>query len=86
MVGYQHADPPRTQLLHDLLNVHDGERIYAREGLVQQYEARLDRQASGNLGSPPFAPEQMIGPGVPDIGNVQLIQQRFQPVISIALF
>src|SRR5439155_19648858 len=41
VVGDQHADPAMPQPRHDRLNVVHGDRVHAREGLVEQHELGL---------------------------------------------
>src|SRR5690606_17750363 len=44
VVGDQHADAALGELAHDLLDVHHGNRVDAREGLVEQDETRCSSQ------------------------------------------
>src|SRR6516165_417621 len=55
MVSDQHADAALGELADDALDVEDGERIDAGEGLIEQHEPWLGRQSTGYLDAPPLA-------------------------------
>src|SRR5262245_4576839 len=48
VVGDEHPDPATRELADDALDVENGERIDAREGLVEQHEARFHRERAGD--------------------------------------
>ena len=55
VVGNQHADAARFEELDDFLDVDDGNRVDASEGLVQEDEARLHGQYAGDFDAAAFA-------------------------------
>ena len=55
MVGDQHTDAAFLEEAHDALNFNDGNRINPGKGLVEQHEARVGGQRTGDFDAPPFA-------------------------------
>jgi len=49
------------------------------ERFVQQDESRIGGKCAGNLGTSPFAARQADSGIVADVGDVQIVQQGFQP-------
>src|SRR5690606_19304975 len=54
MIRDQHADAASLQVLHQLADVADRERVDAGEGLVEQHDRRIGGERSGDLAAPPF--------------------------------
>ena len=52
VVGYQHADAAVAQVVDDLLDVADGDRVDAGKGLIQQDEIGFGGQCPGDLNAP----------------------------------
>jgi len=57
----------------------DRDRVDAREGLVQQDEARLRGQGPGDLGPPALTARYQIPARAPDVLKAEFLQQVLQP-------
>ena len=67
--------PSPRQVLHDALQLRDGDRVDAGERLVEQEELRLDGQRPGDLRAPPLAAREGVG-GLPaQVRDAQLVEQ-----------
>ena len=60
MVGDQHADAAIVQVLHDLLDITDCNRINACERFVEQDEARIGCQCACDFDAATFAAGQAL--------------------------
>ena len=54
VIGHQNANTDIAQVLNDLLDVDNRNRVDAGKRFVQQYETRLGCQCPGNLKTPPL--------------------------------
>ena len=79
MVGNEDADSTRFQIENDLLQLEDGNRVNAAEGLIEQDELGLDTERARNLYAPPFAAGQGVAPGSADMGQIELADEPFSP-------
>ena len=79
VVGDQHADAARLEVEDDLLDVGDGDRVDARERLVEQHELRRDDQRAGDLDPAPLAARQGVGGRLGQRRQAQLGEQLAQP-------
>jgi hypothetical protein len=75
MISYQDADAALAQMLDDPLDVQHRDRIDAGEGLVEQHEARLCGEGPGDLDAPPFSAREADTRAVPDMRDMELLQQ-----------
>src|SRR6478609_10767370 len=78
MIGDQHADAARGQFGDDFLDVQHRDRIHAREGLIQQDEARRGGQRARDFHAPPFAARQCHAGAAAHMPDVQLLEDAFQ--------
>lgn len=75
MIGNQHADVALLEEADDFLDVEHGNRVDAGEWLVEQDEARLGGQCSGNLDAPPLTAGQGGRWTVADVADMQILDQ-----------
>ncbi len=76
VVADQHADAAVAQAGDDGLDVVHGDRVDARERLVEHHELRLGHQRPGDLEAPPLAAGQRVRLAVPQVLDLKLVQQR----------
>jgi hypothetical protein len=60
VVGDENADAALPEAEHDALDLEDGDRIDAREGLVEQDELGLEGQGPGDLKPPALAAREAV--------------------------
>ena len=77
VVGDQDAHAALPEILDDFLDVGDGERIDARERLVEQDELRLEREAARNLDAAALTARKLRAAPLLDVLDVKLFEQGF---------
>ena len=75
VVGDQHADATVLEMRHQIADVGHGDRVDARQRLVEQHETRLRGQRPGDLDPPPLAARKGQRRGAPQVGNREFGQQ-----------
>ena len=75
VIGDQHADAAILQMLHQVADVVDGDRIDAGERLVQQDVGRMRRQRARDLDAAALAARQRDRRRVRDMGDREFRQQ-----------
>src|SRR2546422_5586570 len=83
VVGDQDADPAVAQPRDDLLDVGDGDRVDAGEGLVEQQVLRRRHQRARDLQPPALAARQGVGRVRRQGGQVELGQQLAGPLPAL---
>ncbi len=78
MVGDEHADAARLQILHQIADVVDRQRIDTREGLVQQHDRRLRRQRARDFAASPLAARQRHGRAGAQLLHAEFIEQAVE--------
>ena len=78
VIGDQDADAPSLQVPHKVLNVADGDRVDAGEGLVEQHEGRLSGERARDFAAPPLAARQGDRRRAAQARDVELLQEQFQ--------
>ncbi len=61
VIGDQHADPAILQMLHQIADVVDGDRIDAGERLVEQDVGRMRGEGARDLDAPALAARERDG-------------------------
>src|SRR5690606_12440643 len=86
VVGDQYADAFGLEVVDDLLDVTDRDRVDTGERFVQQDELGRGRQRAGNLDAAAFATGQAHAEVVANVADVELLQQAFQffaPAVAV---
>src|SRR5438034_5372204 len=65
---------------HDRLNVVHGDRVHAREGLVEQHELGLGDEGPRDLEPAALAPRELEALLAPQVLDGQLVEQPLQPL------
>ena len=74
VIGDEYADAAVAQEGDDGLDVDDGDRVDAGEGLVEQHEARLGGQRTGDLDAPAFATREAHSGCIGEVADVEVVQ------------
>ena len=85
MIGDEDAHAALTQILDDLLNICNGERINARERLIEQDELRLKREAACNLDAAALTTRQLRTTSVANMSDVKLLEESVELVLLLRL-
>src|SRR5262245_17711118 len=84
MVGDQDPDPALLEEANGPLDVKHGDRIHAGEWLVEEYKRRLRRKRPGDLNPAALAARQRESARIPEVGNVQFLEQLAQARTDLA--
>ena len=84
VVREQNRDASVPQLVNDVLDAVDGDRIDPREWLVQQYQHGVAGQAAGNFQSTTFPPGQRARNLFLLIAQPELPKQFVYPAFAVA--
>jgi hypothetical protein len=85
MVGDQHADAAVGEVAGDALDVVHGERVDAGEGLVEQDEGGIRRERARDLDAAPLAAREAHAEVVPEMRDVQLLQQALERLFAASV-
>src|SRR5215208_5524249 len=83
VVGDQHADAAAGETADEVLDVADGDRVDAGEGLVEEHEGRLAGQRPGDLAAPALAARERDRRRLAQPRDVELLEQGIE--LSLAL-
>ena len=83
MVGDKDADVLVFQSPDDVLNLLNGNRIHAGKRLVQHHKLGFYGQTAGYLRTAPFATRQTVALVLPDVHQVELLNQLFQFLLLV---
>src|SRR4029453_14984145 len=86
VVGDQYTDAARLQEADDALDLDHGDRVYARERLIQQDEARLRRQRTRNLHPPALTARQGQRGRISQVIDPQVLQQDREALVDLGPF
>ena len=78
MVGDQHADPARFQVLDEVADIADRERVDPGEGLVQQHDRWFGRQRAGDFAAAPLTAGQRHGRAGAQPRQAEFVEQAFE--------
>ena len=78
VVGYQDAYVAVLQAPYNVLDVLDGDGVYAGERLVEHYELGVDGQAPGYLGASAFATREAVADVLAHLLETELAYQALQ--------
>ena len=81
MVRDQHADAAVGEVPGDALDVVHRERVDAGKRLVEQDEGRIGRERARDLDAAAFAARQAHADVVPQVRDVQLLEQAFERLV-----
>ena len=81
VVGDQHADVVLDQLVDDLLDIADRQRVDPGKRLIEQQKTRRIDQRAGDLGTAAFSPREGDSLAIADRFDIEHIQQLFNPFI-----
>src|SRR5688500_9999725 len=79
VIADQHADSAMAQAGDDGLNVVNGDRINARERLIEHHELRLGDERARDLQSPAFPARQRVCLALPQMLDAELVAQPLEP-------
>ncbi len=65
-------------MAHDALDIVHGDRVHTGEGLVEQHEARLGREGTGNFHAASLAARQAQPHAAADVADVQFLEQGLE--------
>ena len=82
VVGDEHADATPLEKAHDALDLDHRDRVDAGEGLVQQDEARLRGQGTGDLDAAALAARQRQRRRGAQVVDAQVAQQLCQALFE----
>lgn len=91
VVGYKDADVAVFKLPHNVLNVLNGNRVYAGKGLVEHDKLRIDGQTARNLSTAALTSRKLVTLVLAHLVQAELAYEalqlssrsaRFSPVIS----
>ena len=85
VVGDQDAHAALAQVLDDLLYIGNGERVDARERLIEQDELRLKRKAARDLDATALAARELRAATVADVPDVELLEESVELVLLLRL-
>ena len=77
MVTDQDANAAVPQPRHDRLNIVNGDRVNAGEGLIQHHELRMRHECARDFEPTSFATGQAVGLVASQVLDAQLVQQLF---------
>src|SRR5690606_40653019 len=78
-------DAARCQMAHELLNVGDGDGVYAGKGLVEQHEGRVAGERPRDLEPAPLAARQGDRGRFAQMGDVEFLKKCVElPVAFLA--
>ena len=80
VVGDQDADAALFEVLHDGLDVFDGNRIDAGEGFVEEEEAGAQGEGAGDLGASPLAAREHVALRGAHALQAKLFDERLHPL------
>src|SRR3954471_18593772 len=83
VVRDQHADAALGQVPDEVLDVADGDRVDAGEGLVEQHEGRIAGERPGDLAAAPLAARQGDRRRRAQPRNVELLEQRIELALAL---
>src|SRR5947207_7263820 len=78
VVGHQDPDLLRFQVINDLLDLNDRNRIDPRKRFIQKYEFRRNNQRSSNFHAPTFSSGECIRKAFPNVNNSELFEKIFE--------
>src|SRR5690606_15885900 len=82
VVGNQHADAAPREVAHQLLDVADGDRIDAGEGLVEQHEGGTRRERARDLDAAAFTARERDGGRLADALDAELVEQAIELLLA----
>src|SRR2546430_7035148 len=82
MVGNEHPDVAIRQLADDALDIEHGQRVDAREGLIEQHEARFGGERPRDLDTAPLAPREGQAETLAHMADAQLLQQLLESPLT----
>ena len=82
MVGNEDPDVAIRQLADDALDIEHGQRVDAREGLIEQHEARFGGERPRDLDTAPLAPREGQAETLAHVADAQLLQQLLEPPLT----
>ena len=83
VVSYQNADIALAQVTDNPLDIDDGNRVDAGEGLVQKHESGFRGKRPGDFHPAPLAPRQALTAIVPKAPHMQLLEKLFQALLLL---
>ena len=83
MVRNDNADVAVFQFGDDVLDILHGNRVHPGERFVQENEFRVHGQRAGNLTAPAFTAGELDAEGFTDLGEIELRNQAFQPLLAL---
>ena len=84
VVGDQHADAARRQVVDQRLDVADGDRVDARERLVEQDERGAAGQRPGDFAAPAFTARQRNRRRFAQPSDPEFFQERVELLLAAA--
>src|SRR5262249_42210509 len=85
VIGDENADASRLQLSDYALNVNYGDRVDAREGLVQEHERGRDHERPRDLETPSLSARQRLRLALGQASDPELVEQDAQPLQSLVV-
>src|SRR5690349_18960214 len=82
MVSNQHAYAAVGELADDALDIEHRQRIDAREGLIEQHEARLGGECAGDLDAATLTARERVTHGLADVPDAQLLEQLLEQLLT----
>src|SRR5262249_11204211 len=76
VIGDEYADAALLEKPDDLLDIEHGDRVYAGEGLVEQYERGARRERTRDLDATPLAARQRQSGRLPQARAVEVAPQH----------
>ena len=83
VVGNEHADAALGQITDFVFDVCHRNRVDAREGLVEQHEARLHRERPGNLESATFPSREALAQRGSNPTQMEFVQQLLEQLFLL---
>ena len=83
MICDENPDVLVFQTPHDALDVFDGNRVDASEGLVEHDELRVDGEASGNLGTSALASRELVALVLAHLLEVELGDEALELLLLL---
>src|SRR5690606_17535289 len=85
VVGQEHAEAPaRPEVVDEGLDLADRLGVDPGEGLVEEQEVGVDREAARDLEPPALAARERVGAVVGEVGDVELGEEVVGPLLLLA--
>ena len=85
MVGDEDPDTRVRERPNDVLDLVDGYRVDAGEGLVEEEEFGLDGEGPGDLGPSALAAREGEGRLLPNMANAEFLQEAVEALAALGL-